>query len=132
MLYHGVNQKMILNPSATQSFDGPLSTTSSYQVAATFAKSRGMILSITSQFPRLQMCKAFDASIISGYPAEQEWLIAHLLESPKCVDSVFAQKDNGDSDKVCIFCDSFVSTADVFNESHVGTIHHSIHQHPFV
>eukprot|EP01083_Nonionella_stella_P072596 195781_1 len=78
VLYHGVNKKMILNPSATQSFDGPLSTTSSYHVACDFADNEGMILHITSQFPRLQMCKAFDASLISDYPAEQEWLIAHI------------------------------------------------------
>ena len=35
-IYHGVNEKMILNPhSAIQGFHGPLSTTSSFHVAKT-------------------------------------------------------------------------------------------------
>eukprot|EP01083_Nonionella_stella_P264030 896175_1 len=92
MLYHGVNQKMILNPSATQSFDGPLSTSSSYHVAATFATKQGMVLSITSQFPRLQMCKVFDASIISGYPEEHEWLIAHVYLRVRNVSTRYSPK----------------------------------------
>ena len=32
VLYHGVNAKMVLNPTETMSFFGPLSTTSSYHV----------------------------------------------------------------------------------------------------
>eukprot|EP01083_Nonionella_stella_P153690 494159_1 len=68
VLYHGVNAKMILNPAETMAFYGPLSTTSSYHVAKTFATAKGMVLEITSQFPRLQFCSAFDASLISDYP----------------------------------------------------------------
>eukprot|EP01084_Bolivina_argentea_P026280 48847_1 len=60
VLYHGVNAKMILNPVATMAFYGPLSTTSSYHVAKTFATAKGMILKITSQYPRLDYCRAFD------------------------------------------------------------------------
>ena len=78
MLYHGINGKMILNPSETQSFFGPLSTTSSYHVAKSFATDKGMVLAISSQFPRLSMCRAFDASLISDYPEEQEFLIGFI------------------------------------------------------
>ena len=78
LLYCGVNSKMILNPSATNSFYGPLSTSSSYHVAQTFATDKGMVLSIGSQYPRLRMCNAFDASSMSDYPEEQEYLIGHV------------------------------------------------------
>eukprot|EP01084_Bolivina_argentea_P026277 48843_1 len=78
ILYHGINAKMILNPSSTYSFYGPLSTTSSYYVAQTFATDKGMILSISSQYPRLRICNAFDCSTISDYPEEQEFLIGHI------------------------------------------------------
>eukprot|EP01084_Bolivina_argentea_P026282 48850_1 len=78
ILYHGINGKMILNPSSTLSFYGPLSTTSSYYVAQTFATDKGMILSISSQYPKLKICNAFNASTISDYPEEQEWIIGHI------------------------------------------------------
>ena len=78
VLYHGVNDKMILDPSSTQSFYGPLSTTSSYYVALQFATRKGMILSLSSEYPRLKMCSAFNASTISDYPDEQEWIIGHI------------------------------------------------------
>eukprot|EP01083_Nonionella_stella_P070625 189073_1 len=78
VLYHGVNAKMILNPAETMAFYGPLSTTSSYHVAKTFATAKGMVLKITSQYPRLDFCRAFDASLISDYPEEQEYLIGFL------------------------------------------------------
>ena len=78
VLYHGVNAKMILNPTETLQFFGPLSTTSSYHVAKTFATDKGMILKITTHYPRLGTCKAFNASLISDYPEEQEWLIGFI------------------------------------------------------
>ena len=59
-------------------FYGPLSTTSSYHVAKTFATAKGMVLKITSQYPRLDFCRAFDASLISDYPEECEWLIGFV------------------------------------------------------
>merc|ERR1712232_425920 len=59
-------------------FYGPLSTTSSYYVAQSFASAKGMILSISSKYPRLQMCNAFNATMISDYPEEQEYLIGHI------------------------------------------------------
>ena len=34
-----------------------------------------MVLTMTSHFPRLGLCNAFDAKLISDYPEEQEWLI---------------------------------------------------------
>merc|ERR1719242_1670230 len=77
-LYHGVNAKMILNPAETMAFSGPLSTTSSYHVARTFATKKGMVLKITSQFPRLNRCRAFDVSVLSDYPEEQEFLIGDI------------------------------------------------------
>ena len=59
-LFHGVNEKMILYPHATtQSFHGPLSTTSSFHVAKTFATDKGMVLKISSMYPRLNYCKTF-------------------------------------------------------------------------
>merc|ERR1719203_1987482 len=78
ILYHGVNAKMVLNPIQTMSFYGPLSTTSSYHVAKTFATAKGMILKMTSQYPRCDYCHAFDVSIISDYPEEQEYLVAFM------------------------------------------------------
>merc|ERR1712228_561204 len=37
-----------------------------------------MVLKITSQFPKLDRCNAFDASMLSDYPEEQEWLIGFM------------------------------------------------------
>eukprot|EP01084_Bolivina_argentea_P136610 240590_1 len=68
ILYHGVNAKMIIHPAQTYAFNGPLSTSASYHVARTFATAKGMVLKITSHFPRLNYCNAFDASLISDYP----------------------------------------------------------------
>eukprot|EP01083_Nonionella_stella_P224260 798458_1 len=80
LLYHGVNAKMILyNGRCTQStFYGPLSTSSSYHVARTFATMKGMVLCVATQYPRLGMCRAFNASLLSDYPEEQEWLIGFI------------------------------------------------------
>jgi len=78
ILYHGINKKMMLNPTQTFSFYGPLSTTSSEHVAKSFATPKGMVLKITSQFPRLGKCNAFDASQLSDYPEEQEWLVGFM------------------------------------------------------
>ena len=97
VLHHGVNDKMLIkvcnhslfhialfyalcispNVQPTQSFAffGPFSTSSSYHVARTFATAKGMVLSMTSHFPRLGLCNAFDAKLLSDYPEEQEWLI---------------------------------------------------------
>ena len=94
-LYVGVNRKMVLKPSKTLSFSGPLSTSSDYHVANSFATAKGMILKITSNFPRSNFCNAFDASLISDYPEEQEWLVgfmyARLLEvtTRKLSDEMF-------------------------------------------
>ena len=77
-LYHGVNTKMLIRASQTFAFNGPLSTSSSYHVARTFATAKGMVLKVTSHFPRLNYCNAFDASSISDYPEEQEWLIGFM------------------------------------------------------
>eukprot|EP01083_Nonionella_stella_P153537 493436_1 len=77
-LYHGVNAQMILNNGGTQSlaFCGPLSTSASYHVARTFATPKGMVLEVTTQFPRMGMCRVFDVSVLSEYPEEQEWLLS--------------------------------------------------------
>ena len=37
-----------------------------------------MVLTISSQYPRLGVCRAFDASLISDYPEEKEWLIGFI------------------------------------------------------
>merc|ERR1712228_803973 len=47
-------------------------------VAKTFATAKGMVLQITSQYPRCEFCRAFDASVISDYPEEQEYLIGFM------------------------------------------------------
>eukprot|EP01084_Bolivina_argentea_P048306 89017_1 len=78
ILYHGVNTKFIVKPNVTYAFSGPLSTTSSYHVARTFATAKGMILKINSHFPRLNYCNAFDVSLISDYPEEEEWLVGFM------------------------------------------------------
>ena len=77
-LYHGVNAKMVIKPSRSFAFSGPLSTTSSCPVAHTFATEKGMVLTFASHFPRLGYCNAFDASLISDFPQEQEWLIGFM------------------------------------------------------
>ena len=77
-LYHGVNAKMIVKPSQTLAFSGPLSATSSYHVAKTFATAKGMVLEITACFPRLNYSYALDASLFSDFPEEQEWLIGFM------------------------------------------------------
>ncbi|MEM7362040.1 MAG: hypothetical protein AAF335_03445, partial [Bacteroidota bacterium] len=75
-LYHGINAKMILNNWQQLAFHGPLSTSTSYHVARTFSTAKGMVLTIQSQFPRMNFCRAFDASLISDYPEEQEQLVS--------------------------------------------------------
>ena len=94
VLYHGVNAKMILNPTETMTFFGPLSTTSSYHVAKTFATDKGMILKITTHYPRLGVCKAFNAALISDYPEEQEWLIGFIYLRVLEVRTVALNIDN--------------------------------------
>eukprot|EP01083_Nonionella_stella_P093401 261745_1 len=59
-------------------FFGPLSTTSDYNIAKLFATEKGMVLEITSRFPRLQMCSAFDVSNISDFHSEREHLIGFI------------------------------------------------------
>eukprot|EP01083_Nonionella_stella_P152390 488390_1 len=78
VLYHGVNSKMLIRPAQTRAFQGPLSTTSSYHVARTFATDKGMVLKISSLFPKLSYCNAFDVSLVSDYPEEQEWLVGFM------------------------------------------------------
>ena len=77
-LYTGINQKMELSSTAAFSFYGPLSTSSNYYVAKGFATEKGMVLKIASRFPRLNYCTAFQASLLSDYPEEEEWLIGHM------------------------------------------------------
>eukprot|EP01084_Bolivina_argentea_P002738 5070_1 len=94
ILYHGVNAKMILLPAQRYSFNGPLSTSSSYHVARSFSTAKGMVLKITSQFPRLNYCNAFEASLISDYPEEQEWLVGFMyvrlleIRTRKLIDTI--------------------------------------------
>merc|ERR1719242_779399 len=76
-LYHGVDTKLIIAANRTCSFFGPISTTSSEHIAKTFATAKGMVLQITSQFPRLGHCNAFNATTLSDYPEEQEYLVGH-------------------------------------------------------
>jgi hypothetical protein len=77
VLYHGINNQMIINSSSV-SFSGPLSASTDYHVARTFATSKGMVLKICSMFPRLNYCYAMDVSMISDYPEEQEWIIGSI------------------------------------------------------
>eukprot|EP01083_Nonionella_stella_P146257 459785_1 len=77
-LYHGVNAKMLIKPTISQAFNGPLSTSSSYHVARTFSTAKGMVLKITSHYPKANFCNAFDCGLISDYPEEQEWLIGFM------------------------------------------------------
>jgi len=77
-VYFGVNQRMILDPTPTLSYFGPVSTSKSYHVATTFAKAKGMVLEVSSMYPRLGMCKGFNASLMSDYPEEQEYLLGHI------------------------------------------------------
>ena len=77
--YHGINPRMIIEKHNILSrLWGPLSATSSYHVASTFATSRGMILEINSQYPKLSLCYAFDASQLSDYPEESERLVGFM------------------------------------------------------
>eukprot|EP01083_Nonionella_stella_P001119 3241_1 len=79
-LYYATNSKMILNPAETMAFYGPLSVTSSYDIAKTLASDKGMVLEITSLFPRLQFSCAFDVSLTSDYPEHMnnEYLVSFM------------------------------------------------------
>ena len=77
-LFCGINAKMIFNPTQTFAFHGPLSTSSSHHVANTFATEKGMVIQMKSKYPRLTFCNAFDASLISDYPEEKEWLVGFM------------------------------------------------------
>merc|ERR1719150_508936 len=37
-----------------------------------------MILELSSMFPRRRLCHAFNASLMSEYPEEQEYLVGHI------------------------------------------------------
>ena len=77
--YHGVNPRMIIERHNILSrLWGPLSATTSYHVASTFATDKGMIIEMNSQYPRLNLCYAFDASQLSDYPEESERLVGFM------------------------------------------------------
>eukprot|EP01084_Bolivina_argentea_P010557 19673_1 len=78
VFYHGVNKTMLIKTSETFAFSGPLSTSVSEEVARAFATTKGMVLKITSNFPHSHHCNAFDVSLISDYPEEQEWLVGFM------------------------------------------------------
>eukprot|EP01084_Bolivina_argentea_P319455 554104_1 len=109
-LYHGVNSKMIINNATTQPFYGPLSTSLSYHVAQTFATSKGMVMEVTSQFPGLGYCKAFDASLISDYPEEREQIISFAYLKIKTIFTkplnknwkTFSDIDEGDHSDISL------------------------------
>ena len=80
-LFVGVNAKMILdNFGRTQqrAFYGPLSTTTSFHVARTFATAKGMVLQLATQFPSKKLLRAFNAASLSDYPEEHEYLIGSI------------------------------------------------------
>jgi len=77
-LYHGVNSKMILDIHATLACFGPLSTSISFYVSKTFATEKGMVLSLKSNYPTSGLDRVFNASILSDFPDEQEWLIGFM------------------------------------------------------
>ena len=115
-LFTGINQKMGISSTAAFSFYGPLSTTTSYQVAKGFATEKGMVLKISSRFPRLNYCNAFQASLLSDYPEEQEWLIGHMCLVKVCRHFFDA------------FC-SFLLFTTCSNRCPRFGGHHSRHQH---
>ena len=59
-------------------FHGPLSTTISKLEANIFSTATGMVLEMTSLHPRLDQCCAFDVSLVSDYPNENEYLIGFV------------------------------------------------------
>jgi len=77
-LWHGVNTKLIVKPTTGSLLKGPLSTTTSLQVANTFATKKGFVLKLSSQYPRMGVCYAFDVGLVSDYPEEQEWLLGSM------------------------------------------------------
>ena len=93
-LFHGVNRQMVLCPSSTGSFWGPLSTTDSLHVARTFATAHGMVLKLESAFPdHPALCRAFNASLISDFPEEKEWLIGSMYVRILNVETLGARLD---------------------------------------
>eukprot|EP01084_Bolivina_argentea_P282025 482665_1 len=91
VLYHGINDTMMLSLPETFAFYGPLSTSSSFHATKHFAKhDKGMILKITSQFPKLNAGRMFDASVVSDYPEEQEWLVGFMYLRILCVKAKYA------------------------------------------
>eukprot|EP01084_Bolivina_argentea_P108377 193695_1 len=81
-VYHGVNKQFAFS-SLYAFFNGPLSTTTEYAVAANFCNNNGMILDLNLNRVEWQMSfhenygsgeclNCFDMSLISDYPNEQE------------------------------------------------------------
>mmetsp|Transcript_62797 Transcript_62797/g.99717 ORF Transcript_62797/g.99717 Transcript_62797/m.99717 type:complete len:807 (-) Transcript_62797:88-2508(-) len=78
VFYHGINQIMKLNMHPTHRCMGPLSATEDAEIARGFATKHGFILKMCSKYPRLGTDYFFDASPISAYPDEKEYLIGFV------------------------------------------------------
>ena len=60
--YHGINKIMNLKMHPTASCHGPFSATTDIEIARGFATKNGLILKMTSKYPRLSSDYYFDAA----------------------------------------------------------------------
>eukprot|EP01083_Nonionella_stella_P045728 122665_1 len=85
VFYHGINKIMKLDIHPTKRCHGPFSATPDVEIARGFATKDGVILKMMSKFPRLDTDYFFNASEISAYPDEKEYLIGCMYTRILCV-----------------------------------------------
>ena len=87
-LFHGVNPMMsVQRHDILSRLWGTLNTTTLFHMASTFATDKGMIMEISSQYPSLDLCYAFDVSPLSDYPEEAERIIGRMYVRVRRVHS---------------------------------------------
>jgi len=72
--YHGISQQTIFSSASTAIFNGPLSTSTDYSVAACFANQQGLILELRDSKTVYLSSKYFAMHWLSCYSNEQECL----------------------------------------------------------
>lgn len=75
-LYHGVNSRLKLSRTPISVCCGPLSTTSSYHVANTFATQKGFVIEFTYREGSHNYFRGYNCALTSDYPEEQEVMLS--------------------------------------------------------
>ncbi len=106
-----------------------------------FATDKGMVLKISSMYPRLGFCRAFDASLLSDYPEEQgvDMLISYFFLKQTVLQRMVGrfrvysdpqspyegalgdpQTADLDTNQILLFCDPFVPTPGILAQRGFG------------